>query len=133
MVELKLTPVHSGGSCSSFTVKPYVRDQLTIGNDVIDVDEFKTCYPHLELIALSKNSYTDVKMVLGQDVFNAIQPLEYFESDRRINPVAVRLPLSWVLSGPLPSTTGLFRHASKLLPNKSTIVHSPTYSEAGTT
>ena len=25
MVELKLTPVHSGGSCSPFTIKPYVR------------------------------------------------------------------------------------------------------------
>ena len=45
MLELKLTPVHSGGSCSSFTVKPYVQDQLTIGNDVIDVDELKTRYP----------------------------------------------------------------------------------------
>ena len=47
-VELKLTPVPLGGSCSSFTVKPYVRDQLTIGNDVIDVDDWKTRYPHLE-------------------------------------------------------------------------------------
>ena len=108
MVELKLTPVHSGGSCSSFTVKPYVRDQLTIGNDVIDVDDLKTRYPHLEPIALSKYSYKDVKMILGQDAFHAIRPLEYFESDRRNTPVAVRLPLGWVLSGPLPSTTGLF-------------------------
>ena len=96
MVELKLTPVHSGGSCSSFIVKPYVRDQLTIGNDVIDVDDLKTRYPHLEPIALSKYSYADVKMILGQDVFQTIRPLEYFESDRRNTPVAVRLPLSWV-------------------------------------
>ena len=58
MVELKLTPVHSGGSCSSFTVKPYVRDQLTIGKDVIVADDLKTRYPHLEPIALSKYSYT---------------------------------------------------------------------------
>ena len=79
MVELKLTPVHSDGSCSSFTVKHYVRDQLTIGNDVIDLDDLKTRYPHLELIALSKYSYTDVKMIFGQDVFHAIRPLEYSE------------------------------------------------------
>ena len=118
MVELKLTPVHSGGSCSSFTVKPYVRDQLTIGNDVIDVDELKTRYPHLEPIALSKYSYTDVKMILGQDVFHAIRPLEYFESDRRNTPVAVRLPLGWVLSGPLPSTTGLFSTCFKAVTQK---------------
>ena len=66
MVELKLTPVHSGGSCSSFTVKPYMRDELTIGNDVIDVDDLKTRYPHLEPIALRKYSYKDVKMILGR-------------------------------------------------------------------
>ena len=80
IVELNLTPVHSGGSCSFFTVKHYVRDQLTIENDASDVDDFKTRYPHLEPIALNNYSYTDVKMILGQDVFHAIRPLEYFES-----------------------------------------------------
>ena len=117
-VELKLTPVHSCGSCSSFTVKPYVRDQLIIGNDVIDVDDLGTRYPHLEPIALSKYSYADVKMILGQDVFHSIRPLEYFESDRRNTPVAVRLPLGWVLSGPLPSTTGLFSTCVKAVSQK---------------
>ena len=95
MVELKLTPVHSGVSCSSFTVKPYVRDQLTLGNDVIDVDDLKTRYPHLELIALRKYSYTDVKMILGEDVFHNIRPLEYFESDR---PFTVGLGIEWTPS-----------------------------------
>ena len=118
MVELKLTPVHSGGSCSSFTVKSYVRDQLTIGNDLFDVDGLKTRYPHLEPSARSKYSYTDVKMILGQDVFHAIRPLEYFESDRRNAPVAVRLPLGWVLSGPLLSTTGLFPTCSQAVTQK---------------
>ena len=118
MVELKLTPVHSGGSCSSFIVKPYVRDQLSIGNDVIDIDNLKTRYPHLEPIALRKYSYADVKMILGQDVFHSIRPLEYFESDRRNTPVAVRLPLGWVLSGPLPSTTGLFSTCFKAVTQK---------------
>ena len=47
-------------------------------------------------------------MILGQDVFHFILPLEYFESDSKKAPVAVRLPLGWVLSGPLPSTSGLF-------------------------
>ena len=46
-VELKLTPVHSGGSCSSFPVNPYVRDDLKVGNDIIDVYKLKTVYPHL--------------------------------------------------------------------------------------
>ena len=117
MVELKLTPVHSGGSCSSFIVKLYVRDQLSIGNNVIDVDNLKTRYPHLEPIALSKYSYADVKMILGQDVFHSIRPLEFFESDRRNTQVAVRLPLGWVLSH-LPSTTGLFSSCFKAVTQK---------------
>ena len=106
-VELKLTPVHSGGSCSSFPVKPFVRNGLKIGNDFIDVDNLKAKYPPLEPISLSKYSYADVEMSLGQDVFHAIRPLEYFESDRRNTPIAVRLPLGWLLSRPLPSITGL--------------------------
>ena len=31
MVELKLTPVHSGGSCSSIAIESYVRDDLQVG------------------------------------------------------------------------------------------------------
>ena len=108
MAELKLTPVHSGGSCSPFVVKPYVREDLSVGTDFIDVDFLKTKYPHLEPIALKKYSYADVEMILGQDVFHSIRPLEYFDSDRKNTPVAVRLPLGWVLSGPLPSTSGFY-------------------------
>ena len=104
-VELKLTPVHSG---RSFPVTPYVRDDLKVGNDVIDVDNLERIYQHLEPIPLSKNSYSNVEMILGQDVFHCIRPLEYFEADRPNTPIAVRLPLGWVLSGQLSSTTGLF-------------------------
>ena len=107
-VELKLTPVHSGGFCSTFAVTPYVRDDLKVGNDVIDVDNLKKIYPHLEPIPFSKYSYSNFEMILGQDVFHCIRPLEYFEADRPNTPIAVRLPMGWVLSGPLPSTTGLF-------------------------
>ena len=46
-------------------------------------------------------------MILGQYVFHSIRPLEYFESERKNSPIAVRIPLGWVLSGPLPSTSGL--------------------------
>ena len=106
LVELELTPVHSGGSCSPFVVKPYVREDLKVGIDTIDVELLKTKYPHLQLISLKK--YAHVEMILGQDVFHSICPLEYFDSDRKNAPVAVRLPLGWVLSGPLPSSSGLY-------------------------
>ena len=54
-------------------------------------------------------------MILGEDVFPAIRPLEYFDCDRKSAPVAVRLPLGWVLSGPLPSCLGLYSTCFKAL------------------
>ena len=108
LVELKLTPVHSGGSCSSFVVKPYVREGLKVGTDTLDVELLKTKFPHLQPISLKTYSYSNVEMILGQDVFLSIRPLEYFDSDRKNAPVAVRLPLGWLLSGPLPSSSGLY-------------------------
>ena len=50
-----------------------VRQKNNFGNDVIDVDRLKQEY--LETIALSKYSYGDVEMTLGQDVF--IQPAHW--------------------------------------------------------
>ena len=47
-------------------------------------------------------------MILRQDGFHFIRPLEYFDSDCKDTPVAVRLSLGWVLSGPLPVTSGSF-------------------------
>ena len=113
LVELKLTPVHSGGSCSPFIVKPYVREDLKVGTDTIDVDLLKTKYPHLQPISLKKYSYAE--MILGQDVFHSIRPLEYLDSDRKNAPVAVRLPLGWVVSGPLPSSSGLYSTCFKVV------------------
>ena len=46
-------------------------------------------------------------MILGQDVYHATRPLEYFSADEKRSPVAVRLPIGWVLSCPLPSSSRL--------------------------
>ena len=46
-------------------------------------------------------------MILGQDVYHAIRPLEYVSADEKRLPVAVRLPIGWVVSGPLPSSSCL--------------------------
>ena len=54
-------------------------------------------------------------MVLGQDMFHFIRPLEYFETDRKTTPIAVPLTLDWVLSGPLPSSLGLFSTCFKVV------------------
>ena len=85
-----------------------MRENLSVGTDTIDVEYLKTKYVHLEPISMNKYSYVDVDIILGQDVFHFILPQKYFEADSKNAPVAVRLPLGWVLSGPLPSTFGLF-------------------------
>ena len=50
-------------------------------------------------------SYSNIEMILGQDVYHAIRPIEYFESASKCAPVAVRLPIGWVFSGPLSSSS----------------------------
>ena len=91
-----MTPVHLCGSCSPFGVKPYVREDLTVGTDTIDDERLKTKYPHLQPISLKRYSYADVEKILCQDVFHSIRPLEFFDFDRKNAPVVVRVPLGWV-------------------------------------
>ena len=110
-VELRLTPVLSAGSCPSSVFKPYVRKNLNVGTEVVDVESLQVKCPHLEPIPLEKYSYggvEGVETILGQDMFRCIHPLEYFDSDRKNTPIAVHVPLGWVLSGPSPSFLGLF-------------------------
>ena len=46
-------------------------------------------------------------MILGQVDYPAIRPIEYFKIDSKSSPLAVRLQLGWVISSPLPSSSGL--------------------------
>ena len=46
-------------------------------------------------------------MILGQDVYHAVRPLEYFIAEEKCSPFDVRLPIGWVLGGPLPSCSSL--------------------------
>ena len=109
MVQLKFLLVHSGDSeCSTFDVKPFVGKHLSVENDFIDVDGLKQQYPHLESTPLKRYNYANVEMILDQDIFQVIRPLDYFETDPKGTAIAVQIPLGWDLSGPLPSTSGLF-------------------------
>ena len=44
----------------------------------------------------------EVEIIIGQDFYHAIRPVEYLLGEESISPCAVRLPIGWVLSGPLP-------------------------------
>ena len=106
VVQLIVTP-HKDQDFEAFTVRPYVRETLNVGSDIIDVKSMQETYPHLAVLDPVRYSYGEIEMILGQDVYHAIRPLEYFSADEKYSPFAVRLPIGWVLSGPLPSSSSL--------------------------
>ena len=89
-VWLKLTPISSGDSRATFSIKPYVRKDLNIGIDIIDVTKLEQQYPYIEPFKLSKYSYADIEMILGQEAFHFIVPLECFETAHQDIPVSSR-------------------------------------------
>ena len=83
-----------------FSINPFVKEILNVGSDIINVQALQETYPHLAVLDPVTYSYKDIEMILGQDVYHAISPLEYFSADEKLSPVAVSLPIGWVLSGP---------------------------------
>ena len=106
VVQLAVTP-HKDHDFEAFTVRPYVRETLNVGSVIIEVKSMQEIYPHLAVLYPVKYSYGNIEMILGQDVYHAICPLEYFAADENCSLFAVRLPIGWVLSGPLPSSSCL--------------------------
>ena len=72
-------------------------------------------FPHLQPIKPIVYDYSDVEMILGQDVFHGMKPLKYFQGGNQKFPVAVRMPIGRVLSGPLPSPFGVRSITFKLM------------------
>ena len=91
-----------------FELTAFVKDELIVGTDTVNIPALQSKYPYLAPIKPIVYSYADVDLIIGQDSFHAIRPEEYFksEADPNTSPVAVRLPIGWVLSGPMPTSTG---------------------------
>ena len=106
LVELIVTP-RDNQAFEPFKVSPYVKEDLNVGADVINTKAFQKTYPHLAVLDPVTYCYGNIEMILGQDMYHAIRPLEYFAADEKCSPFAVRLPIGWVLNGPLPSSSGL--------------------------
>ena len=76
---------------------------LVVGTSVYNVIELSKRYPHLLCIRLKKIDLKEVKVILGQDAYSLIRPLEYKYCGNNY-PWAVKVPLGWTLSGPLPNS-----------------------------
>ena len=88
-----------------FIINPFVKESLKVVSDIINVQSLQETYPHLAVLDPVTYSYKDIEMILGQHAYHAIRPLEYFSADEKRSSFAVRLPIGWVLSGPLPSSS----------------------------
>ena len=106
-VQVTVQPIGEN-TCSPIDLLPYVKRNLRVGSDIIDNTVTQEKYPKLSVLLNKTYDYANVEIILGQDVYHAIRPIEYFETESKSSPIAVRLPLGWVLSGPLPSSSGLF-------------------------
>ena len=84
-----------------------MREILNVGSDTIDVKSMQEVQAHLAVLDLARFSYGDNEMILGQHIYHAILPLEYFHIRSKSSPFAVRLPIDWILSGPQPLSSSL--------------------------
>ena len=85
-----------------FSLRAYVEDHIRIGSDSISIPELQEKYPQLAPINPIHYKFEEVEIIIGQDFYLAIRPVEYILGEDSISPCAVRLPINWVLSGPLP-------------------------------
>ena len=99
VVQLTVTS-NKGKDFEAFTERPYVRETLNVGSDIIDVKSMQETHPHLAVLDPVRYSYGNIEMILGQDVYHAIRPLEYFAADEKCSPFDVRLSICWFFQRP---------------------------------
>ena len=96
-----------------FSLCAYVKDNIRIGSDLINIADLQNKYPQLAAIKPTPYTYKDVEVIIGQDYYHAVRPVEFILGDDKNSPYSVRLPIGWVLSGPLPpsgnSTSSCFK------------------------
>ena len=92
LVELIVTPCDNQ-AFEPFKVSPYVKEDLNVTADVINFKALQETHPHLAVLDPVTYCYGNIEMILEQDVYHAIRPLEYFAADEKCLPFAVRLPI----------------------------------------
>ena len=110
------------GQAKPSKIIAFTDPSLNIGSGVLHFIELKNQFPHLSKLPNDVLSLQDVKMVIGQDVYHLIRPLEY-RSGHVNEPWAVRTELGWTVSGPLPKSS---RKELKVLSNLSVAQDSRT-------
>ena len=100
-VPVKIGPADEVGYTIKVIASSY--KDLVVGTSVYNVIELIKRYLHLLCIRMKKIDLNEVKVILGQDAYSLIRPLEYKYCGNDY-PWAVKVPLVWTLSGPLPNS-----------------------------
>ena len=74
LVELIVTP-RDNQAFEPFKVSPYVKEDLNVGADVINIKALQETYPHLAVLDPVTYCYGNIEMILGQDMYHAIRPI----------------------------------------------------------
>ena len=85
-----------------FSLCAYVKDNIRIDSELINFADLQNKYPQLAPIRPTQYTYEDVEVIIGQDYYHAVRPIEFILGDDKNSPCSVRLPIGWVISGPLP-------------------------------
>ena len=66
LIELTVTP-RNNQAFEPFKVSPYVKEDLNVGADVINIKALQEVYPHLAVLDSVTYGYGKIYMILGQD------------------------------------------------------------------
>ena len=83
------------------TVQFYVNEKMKLGDQIVELQEFKDRYSHLRNLPNQSYNLNDVQVILGQDCYNTPHPFDFKKSEDKTSPWAVKSKIGWALSGPL--------------------------------
>ena len=81
-------------------IEAYVHPNLQVGAASYNVVALKRKFKNLRCFSNEEMDLNKVKILLGQNAFSLIRPVQYREG-RENEPWAVKTPLGWTLSGPI--------------------------------
>ena len=85
-----------------FALCAYVKDNIRLSFELINFADLQNKYPQLAPIKPTQYTYEDVEVIIGQDYYHAVRPIEFILGDDKNSPCSVRSPIGWLISGPLP-------------------------------
>ena len=61
----------------------YVKNNNRISSELINIDDLQKKHPQLPPIKPTENTYEDVEVIIGQDYYHAVRPIEFILGDEK--------------------------------------------------